>query len=637
MFNVFGEVARSWMGKIILAVIVVTFVISFGYGSFTRNKEVLATVGSQEILVAQFNRRYQEQLDALRQRYPGEADQLARQLRLPERVLDQMIDRQLMTRAAVDAGLFVSDEEVRHAVAGQAAFQINGNFEFATYQAVVRQNGMTPEAFEARIRDDLLVEQYQRLLVAGVVVGQTEIDQKYRMESEAVDLDYIFVDPAKFGDAVKSDPAAEKAYYDGHPGEYVQAEQFKVRYMVLAVSQMQDDADVRQRAAERYYERNLETEFTTPRRVRASHILKRLDPKAKPEQEAAQRAVLAKLLKEARAGADFAALAKKNSDDPTAAKGGDLGFFRKDEMVPEFADAAFGLKAGQISDIVRSPFGLHIVKVTGDQPEKKKSFAEVKGSIEAKLRSDRAERRLDSEAGRLPGRIEKEGLEPVAVEFKAQVGDSAWIDGTAAEPGIGQTAELYGKLRGMKTGQVGVLKRNPAQGHVFFQVKEVKAAFTRPLEQVAVLVRAKVAEAQRSAAARAEAKQVAARLKSAEDFTAYAKSRGLKIDNADVTAATQTIPGVGANPEFRRAAFRLTEGAPFGLSVQEAKAHLLHFKKRHVLQPEKAAERKGVIAQDLEQDWRNYFLDAERARLRSEQKVKILIPELLSAPASAGA
>jgi peptidyl-prolyl cis-trans isomerase D len=396
---------------------------------------------------------------------------------------------------------------------------------------------------------------------------------------------------------------------------------------------MRDDTDVRPRAAERYYERNLETEFSTPRRVRASHILKRVDANAKPEEGAKKRAELEQVLREARAGADFAELARKYSDDKTARAGGDLGMFRKDEMVPEFADAAFALKVGQVSGIVRSPFGLHIIKVTGDQPEQKKPFEQVKAQIEQKLKAERMERRLEVEADRVPGRVEKEGLEAVAKQFGAPVAETGWLDGSKAEPGLGQTAELYGKLRGRKANDVGALKRNPVQGHVIYQVKEAKPAYTRPLAEVVAAVKARVADEQRKAAAAAEAKQVLARLKSAEDFGAYAKSRGLKIQNAKVAAAMQTIPGVGSNREFQHAAFRLTEQAPFGLSVQGDQAHLLHFRKRTVLEPEKAAERRQRIAQELVQDWQNYFLDAELKRLRNELKVKILIPELLTASA----
>jgi peptidyl-prolyl cis-trans isomerase D len=625
------------MGKIILAIIVITFVISFGYGSFTRNKEVLATVGGQEILVSQFGKRYQDQLDALRQRFPGQADALAQQLNLRERVLNQMIDRVLLTRAAEEEGLQIPDEEIRQTVTGQQAFQVNGQFDYGTYQAVVRQNGMSPEIFETRMREDLLVQQYQQQLLMGIVVSPTEVDQKYKLESDAIDLDYLYLDPAKFNEAAKSDPAAEKAYYESHKAEYLQPEQFKVRYVVLGLNKMQDDAEVRQRAAERYYERNVETEFSTPRKVRASHILKRLDANAKPEEAAAKRATLEKLLKEARSGADFAALAKKNSDDTTAKSGGDLGFFRKEDMVPEFADAAFTLKVGQVSDIVRSPFGLHIIKVTGDQPGKKKPFEEVKAQIEAKLKSERAERRLDTEAARLPSRIEKEGLDGIAKEFKVSVAETGWLDGTKTEAGLGQTAELYSKLHGLKANQVGVLKRNPVQGHVFFQVKEYKAALTRPFDEVEPLVRAKVAESQRRAAAIAEAKQVISRLKTGDDFSAYAKSRGLKIEKAQVTAVMPSIPGVGTNREFQRAAFRLTDQAPYGLSIQEDKAHLLRYKKRVTLNVDKSADRKLAITRDLEQDWRNYFLETELKRLRAEQKVKILIPEILTAPSSAGA
>jgi hypothetical protein len=166
-------------------------------------------------------------------------------------------------------------------------------------------------------------------------------------------------------------------------------------------------------------------------------------------------------------------------------------------------------------------------------------------------------------------------------------------------------------------------------------VKEVKTAYTRPLTEVAAAVKTRVADEQRKAAAAAEAKQVLTRLKSAEDFSAYAKSRGLKIQNAKVTAVMQTIPGVGTDREFQHAAFRLTEQAAFGLSIQGDKVHLLHFRKRTLLDPDKAAERKQRIAQELEQDWQNYFLDAELKRLRGELKVRILIPELLTAAAGA--
>ncbi len=637
MQNVFGAVARSWMGKIILAIIVVTFVISFGYGSFTRNKEVLATVGGREILVPQFNQRYQEQLDSLRQRFPGQADALAQQIGLRQRILDQMIDRQLLLYAADRAGLQVSDEDVRLAISHQPSFQVNGQFDFGTYSAAVRQNGLTPEMFEARMREDLLAQRYQQQLVMGVVVGKTEVEQRYRIESEAVDVDYVYVDPAKFGAAVKADSTAEQAYYDKHKNEFLQPEQFRLRYVILGLSQMQDDTAVRERAAERYYERNLETEFTTPRRVRASHILKRLDANAKPAEVAAKRAELEKVLKQARAGADFATLVKQHSEDKTAGGGGDLGFFRRDEMVPEFAEAAFALKIGQISEIVRSPFGFHIIKATGEQPGIKKSFERVRAQIEQKLKSERTEKRLDIEADRLPARIEKEGLDAVAKSFTAQPVDSGWIDGAAPERGLGQTAELYGKLRGRKLHDAGVLKRNPVQGHVFYQVQEVKAAYTRPFAEVAPLVKAKVADEQRKAAAAAEAKQVISRLKAAEDFAAYAKSRGLKIENAKITAVMQNIPGVGANRGFQRAAFQLTEQAPFGLSVQGEQSHLLRYRKRTLIDPAKAEERKQRIAQELQQDWQNYFLDAELKRLRNDLKVKILIPDLLSAQAGSGA
>jgi ppGpp synthetase/RelA/SpoT-type nucleotidyltranferase len=164
----------------------------------------------------------------------------------------------------------------------------------------------------------------------------------------------------------------------------------------------------------------------------------------------------------------------------------------------------------------------------------------------------------------------------------------------------------------------------------------MKPSFVKPLSDVAAIVKAKVAEEQRKAAAAAEAKQVISRLKSPEDFTSYAKSRGFKVENAKVTATMTNIPGVGSNAEFRAAAFRLDDKTPFGLSVQGDQSHLLRYKKRSMQNPEKMIDRKIAISQELTQDWQNYFLDSELKQLRKDLRVKILIPEMLRADVGTG-
>jgi peptidyl-prolyl cis-trans isomerase D len=385
---------------------------------------------------------------------------------------------------------------------------------------------------------------------------------------------------------------------------------------------------------ERYYERNVEAEFTTPKRVRASQILKRVAPNAPEAEVAAKRKELAAAYLAAKKGENFAALVKQVSDDK-ASKDGDLGLFRREEMPPEVADAAFALKPGEVSNIVRSPFGLHIIRVTEVQPEVKQPLDKVRKQIEDKLRGERAEHKLNLEVDRLPGRIQKDGLEAVAKEFQSPLVLTEWIDGTQPLRGLGPSAEFYGRLKGRHVDDVGVWKRNPVQGHAFFQIAETKDAYTRPLADVRPLVELKVAETQRREAALAEAKAAFPKLKGPGDLAAYAKGEGLKVQSASVTATNPNIPGLGSNREFQQTAFRLTAAQPYALSIRNNQVHLLHLKRRYFPKPEQEAETKAKIAQQLEQDWRQYFLNAALQQLRERTGVKILVPDLLAPPPAA--
>jgi peptidyl-prolyl cis-trans isomerase D len=626
--------SQSWGAKFILFLVVVPFVISFGYGTFTASKEVVAKVGTFEILVPQFSQTYQEQLDSLRQRFPDNAEIVAQQLNLRERVLDQIVNRRLLLNEAEDLGLRVSENELREAISSMPGFQVNNAFDFGVYQAVLKQNNQAPETFEARLREDLLLQRVQRTLTAGVVVSPSEIDQRYRIAAEAVEADYVYVDPAKF----KPTPAgaeAIQAYYDKHPADFAQPAQYRARYFILSLKQMEEGAEIPPRAVERYYERNLEAEFTTPRRVRASELLKRMPANAPEAEVAAKRKEMETALKAAQAGGDFTALVKKHSDGGGGAKAGDLGFFGKEEMPAAVADAAFALKTGQVSGIISSPFGLHILKVTAVQAEVRKPLAAVRAQIEKKLKAERAERRLELELERLPGRIQKDGLEASAKEFKAVIAETSWFDGTQTLPALGASAELYGRVKGRRANDVGVLKRNPVQGHVFFQVREAKEAFTRPLADVRAQVETRVAEEQRREAALAEAKTAFPALKAPEDLAAYAKKRGFALKTGSVAASSTNIPGVGPNREFQQAAFRLTKQQPFALSILGNQVHLLHLKRRYFPKPGEEKQKKSEIAGQLEQEWRQFYLGAALQRLREKYPVKVLIPELLSTPAPA--
>jgi ATP-dependent Lon protease len=198
---------------------------------------------------------------------------------------------------------------------------------------------------------------------------------------------------------------------------------------------------------------------------------------------------------------------------------------------------------------------------------------------------------------------------------------------------VGPSAELYGRVKGRRVNDVGVVKRNPTQGHVFFQVTEAKEAFTKPLADVRTQVEAKVAEAQRREAALAEAKAAFPKLKATNDLANYAKAEGLATKTASVTATNSNITGIGANREFQQAAFRLTPAQPYALSIRNNQVHLMHLKRRYFPKPEQEKETKARLTQQMEQEWKQYFLTTALQQLREKTGVKVLIPELLTTPA----
>ena len=622
--------AQSWFIKILLSIIVVTFVISFGIGTFSNPKEVLVKIGRHEVLVQEYLEAYQRELDRLRERFPGNAEELAKQIGLRRQVYESLVNRRLIMLSAPDRGLVVTDAEVREAVRSQPGFQADGRFNAQAYEAVLRQNRMTPLIYETRMREDLLLQKFQRNLFAGVIVGESEVERRFRINNEKLTVDYVYVDPARFARTAAVSDEELKAYYAAHQDEFRQPAQYKLRFFVLGTKTLLPQVEVQERAVERFYERNLDTRFTKLGRVHARHILKKFPADGTPEQEQSIMRELAGLRAQALSGADFGALAKKHSEDASAAKGGDLGFFAHDEMLPAFADAAFAMEPGEISEAVRSQFGFHLIQVLAREPKVVQPLKTVRAEIEADLKNERAERKLDLEAERMPQRMEKDGVEAAAKEFGVAVQSSDWIDGTGELPGIGSAGPLYGKLRNAAVGHAGVMRRNPVQGHVFYQVAEVQAAFVKPLEAVRQQATAQV-RAQKGAQAAAETGQAALpTLKTADDFKALAAKYTLFLKQAEFSAADATLGELGANRDFQRTAFGLTQEQPFGISLAGGKVYLLHLRKRALPTGAEAENLRRAAAQAVEQELQQYYMNSELNRLKADYHVELLVPELVT-------
>ena len=632
MLTSMRKAAETWLIKGLLFMIVITFVSAYGYNFLFDQKSVLVKVGNVEIMVNEFQRRYQKEMERYRERFGENADLVAAQSNLREQIYNGMVARQLMLQEAARRGVIVTSEEVRKVVLENPGFQSNGRFDFAVYQQVLENNQLNPGLYEKLVEEDLLVARQQQGFLTGLIVGKPQVEERYHLENERVEVEYFQVDPARFTNVTAPDEAALKTHYEKNPNAYMQAEQYNLSYFILTLPDMEKGAEVNERAIQRYYERAVETEFTTPKRVRASHILKRVPQDATPEVQEKARKAMEGVLAEAKAGKDFAALARQHSEDFSKDKGGDLGFFKSEEMLPPFSAAAFSLKKGEISGLVRTNFGFHIIKVADIENEVRQPLDAVRAEIERKLKSERGERRMEVELQRMPSRIATEGLDAVAASFGKTKEETGLFDNLTVHRQLGSLRTLHSQLKSKKKSEAGVWKRNPLQGHVFYQLKEKKESLLKPLNEVRREITEQVLEERRREAAMAEARKVFPELKTAADFADYAKKKGFQVKTVSFTAVDRSIEGVGSNHEFQRTAFALAAEKPIGVSIKDNQAHLLRFKRRFIADADKSETKKTEINQQIENELGQYILDREIQRLKQKSDVKLLTPEILESP-----
>ncbi|HMF12838.1 MAG TPA: SurA N-terminal domain-containing protein, partial [Gemmataceae bacterium] len=336
---------RNWL-KWSLALVCLAFVIFYipdflrGTGANAAGSDTVAVIEGQEIRADEFRRTYQAQLQAYRSAYAGKmSEQLLKQLGIDQQILQTMVDERAALAEARRLGVRVSDEEVAQRIYAIPGFQDNGAFiGMARYQQILQAQRppMTPSEFEDGVRRSLIVEKLRAALTDWLSVSDKELEQEYRRRNDKVKLSVLTFSADRYRSDVSVSDADVASYFDAHKTDFRIPERRKVKYLLIDVDVLRTKITVPPADIERYYNDNIE-QYTTPEQVRASHILFRTEGK----DDAAVKAKAEDVLKQARSGADFAALAKQYSDDEANAKnGGDLDFFGRGRMVPQFDQVA---------------------------------------------------------------------------------------------------------------------------------------------------------------------------------------------------------------------------------------------------------------------------------------------------------
>ena len=624
MIQELREYSNNIFFKLLMGVIAVTFVLSFGVGGFFGDrKEVVAKVNDQEILLKEYREAYQNRLGALQQQFGENAEQFAEQLNLRQQVFNQLIDRHLLLTDAAELNLVATDLELQDYIRKQPFFQQNGQFDYDTYETVLSQNRIVRHEYEASLRADILLTKKQQLLGTGLVISDNEVEQTFRRNFEKIEVEYVYFDPQVFVEKTTAEDAELRKYLQDNPQNFQTLNKFRMEYFTISADYYQDNVKVREREVRRYYKKYTDN-YVTPPEVKARHILLKLVPDAPENEQQEKRDQLNKLLAEIKAGSSFEELAKKHSEDGTSADGGDLGWFKPGEMVPAFESAAFALEAGQVSEIVQSPFGLHLIKVEERKDEITKSLDEAREEITLILAESRAQKRLEEDLDRLAG-LAGEAFTDEAQKLNREVLNAEWFDRTEVIPGLGSAAALVPELVSRKSGEMGVWKRNPVLGHVIYRLTETKIPETRLFEDAKEDVFKAVRLEKAKTVALESAKKALTQLEAGTKLNKLVKKHGLKTETLEFTANTRFLPNIGDNTEFRKVGLHLNENSLFGLSIDGNRADLILFKKRS-LSEDKALEQKDKVRAQLLQNMRQALLSKELKRLRDSATIEVINP-----------
>jgi peptidyl-prolyl cis-trans isomerase D len=555
--------------KILYGVLAGLFVI-WGVGSVGGERvDVVARVRDDQITRRQLERatailqrRYEEMM---RDRMPPD---FLRGLNLPSRALDQLIDEALLRHEAARLGVTVSDADVVEYITRMPELQDGGRFNRERLEAFLLQQRDRGE-FEDEIKKTLLFQRLRDLMTDGVQTSAGEVEERYRFDYEQADLAFVRIPATELEKDVTLTDEELQRYLDAHAERYAVPTQVRARYVAYRPDEFTAQVELTDGEIAEYYELNKDERFADPEQVRARHILVKLEPTADDAAKAAARKKADDLLARVRKGEDFAALAKKNSDDAASAtKGGDLGLFPRGRMTPAFEAAAFALAPGTVSEVVETPFGLHIIKVEEHKDAGIRPLEAVRDEIQKTLRAERAlllARRQAEQDRRavVSGKALGEAVGSRPLQESPPFAEGAEV------PGVGRVPDFADAAFALREGEVSNLIETDTAVYLLTPFGRVEA-HTPALAEVRARVegdarreRADTVATERAEALRTRAKEIGLQRAAAE--------AGRTVETTGpFERRAGTVPKLGAAADLRADAFTLTLEAPLGTKVYRA-------------------------------------------------------------------
>jgi len=641
-----GPIKKIVLGGLLTVICVlmaITLIPGFGSSSFLTNASspgVVATVGGQEVHANDVERQAKQMLA---QQFPRGGPQASSLLPyFASQAAQTLISQKALVAEAQRMGLKATDDDVREYMRqgqlGQFLFPGGKFVGEQEYEDFVARNELTVPQFEELVKQDILIGKVRQLVASSAVVTEAEVRKEFEKQNTKVKFDYAVI---RKDDILKTLHPADselEAFYNQNKRAYVNSvpEKRQLKYVVLDNAKMLAATEVSAQELQSYYDQH-RGQYQVPEQVNVRHILIKTplagtDGKVDPKAAEAARAKAEDILKQVKAGGDFAGLAKKYSDDPGSAKnGGSLGWIGKGRTVPEFEKAAFSLPKGATSDLVQSSYGFHIIRVDDKQEAHTKSLDEVKSQIEPLIKQQKAAQAVQSKADQILGDARSTSLEKAAAARGLAVITTDFVDRNALLPGIGSDPQfmttVFSQTQGAPPDQTSL-----HQGQAIYQVTAVKPPSTPTFAEARSKVEQDFKNERAAQLLSQKTHELADRAKAGRDLKKAAKDLGADFKTSDFVPPDGQVPEIGSMSGPAAVAFSLKPGEISGPIESGTTGAVLSVVERQAPTEQDYAAKKDQIRDGLLEQKQaeifNLFLGDLRQSMQKSGKIKINEKEL---------
>lgn len=628
MLDILRKRKRSWIIIILLGLIIIVFIAFYGGNKFRDQlSQDIAEVNGEVISQGEFAIHYQKALERYRELLKGSlTPQIEKSLNLKGTLLEELIQKRLVLQEARTLGLAATDEDLMAAIAQVSEFQVNGRFNKERYLQLLRANRITPAQFEEEQREQLTIQRLYGIILDGVDVAEGEVRDRYRFEQEKINLYFVRLPIGSFLSEAKLTEEEIKKFYDRNKESMKEPLKLQVEYLSYPFEHFSSSAQITDKEIEDYYQANRDSKFHKPKEVKVRYILVRATPGADAKQKEQARARANRILAEARGGKDFAQLAKQESEDPTATKGGDVGWLTPGQLPPPLEKTVFSLTKGEISNVIETPAGFQIVKVEDVREEKTQSLKDATPEIMRALRVEKGKR----EAVRAADRDREKALSgtdfaKLAQESGVTVAVTRWFTNGEALSEVGQVPEFYKAAFALGPKDVSPAVEG-THAHYLLRIKQKKEPTIPPFDALRADIEKGLRESKAYELAMQKAKGLLDQLKKEKDVTQLAQHNGLTLEETGwfLRNAPQ-LPKVGELSEIKSEGITLSAQKPIPdkIYTQKQAVYLLAFKESQGADLERFEKEKEVLTKQALAESRQRILQKFMESLKAKAKIQI--------------